>query len=136
MIESHIWSTWVRPELRSHLLHELTPLAVFLVAALAAKLPGNKVYSAEIPPRPNIIIILADDQGCGDFGATGNPVIRTPNIDTMAARSASMSTFYISPVFSPTRANLMTGRYNFRTRVIDTWLGRSARVEGPGRRQA
>lgn len=75
--------------------------------------------------RPNVILIMSDDQGYGDFGATGNDVIKTPNIDKMAANSASMNTFYVSPVCSPTRANLMTGRYNFRTRCIDTWLGRS-----------
>jgi arylsulfatase/arylsulfatase A len=71
------------------------------------------------------VLIMTDDQGIGDFGATGNPVIETPSIDAMARRSASMSTFYVSPVCSPTRACLMTGRYNHRTRVIDTWLGRS-----------
>ena len=75
--------------------------------------------------RPNVVLIMTDDQGIGDFGTTGNPVIETPNIDAMAARSASMSTFYVSPVCSPTRACLMTGRYNYRTRCIDTWLGRS-----------
>ena len=75
--------------------------------------------------RPNVILIMSDDQGYGDFGATGNTAIKTPNIDAMASRSASMKTFYVSPVCSPTRANLMTGRYNFRTRCIDTWLGRS-----------
>ncbi len=75
--------------------------------------------------RPNVILIITDDQGYGDFGATGNPVIATPNIDAMAARSTSMRTFYVSPVCSPTRASLLTGRYNYRTRVIDTFVGRS-----------
>jgi arylsulfatase/arylsulfatase A len=68
---------------------------------------------------------MTDDQGYGDFGATGNRVFQTPNIDLLASRSASMSTFYVSPVCSPTRACLMTGRYNYRTRCIDTWVGRS-----------
>jgi arylsulfatase/arylsulfatase A len=75
--------------------------------------------------RPNVVLIMTDDQGIGDFGCLGNPVMETPNIDAMATRSASMSTFYVSPVCSPTRACLMTGRYNYRTRCIDTWLGRS-----------
>lgn len=75
--------------------------------------------------RPNVVLIMTDDQGIGDFGATGNKIIETPNIDAMAKRSASMTTFYVSPVCSPTRACLMTGRYNYRTRCIDTWLGRS-----------
>ncbi len=76
-------------------------------------------------PPPNVILIMTDDQGIGDFGATGNKVIETPNLDRMANNSAAMTTFYVSPVCSPTRACLMTGRYNYRTRCIDTWLGRS-----------
>ncbi len=81
--------------------------------------------AATTPSRPNVVLIMTDDQGSGDFGAAGNRVIETPNIDAMAGRSATMSTFYVSPVCSPTRACLMTGRYNYRTRCIDTWLGRS-----------
>jgi arylsulfatase A-like enzyme len=80
---------------------------------------------ASVQERPNVILIMTDDQGYGDLGATGNPVIRTPNIDAMAKRSGSMANFYVSPVCSPTRACLMTGRYNYRTRVVDTWVGRS-----------
>lgn len=75
--------------------------------------------------RPNVILMMTDDQGIGDFGVMGNRLIETPNIDALAARSGSLSTFYVSPVCSPTRASLMTGRYNQRTRCIDTWLGRS-----------
>ena len=75
--------------------------------------------------RPNVILIMTDDQGYGDFGFMGNPVLRTPNLDAMAGRSARMTQFYVSPVCSPTRASLMTGRYNYRTRVVDTWIGRS-----------
>jgi arylsulfatase/arylsulfatase A len=68
---------------------------------------------------------MTDDQGYGDLGATGNNLIRTPNIDAMAGRSGSMENFYVCPVCAPTRACLMTGRYNYRTRVVDTWVGRA-----------
>ena len=81
--------------------------------------------SSEVQSRSNLIIVMTDDQGYGDYGFTGNPVIQTPNLDSMASRSARMTQFYVSPVCSPTRASLMTGRYNYRTRVVDTWLGRS-----------
>ncbi len=91
------------------------------IVSLACLLPLLAVAG----DRPNIILIMTDDQGYGDLGATGNPVIRTPHIDAMAKESASMTTFYVSPVCSPTRASLMTGRYNHRTRVIDTFKGRS-----------
>jgi arylsulfatase/arylsulfatase A len=75
--------------------------------------------------RPNVILIMTDDQGFGDLGVSGNPVIKTPNIDAMARRSGSMQNFYVHPVCAPTRACLMTGRYNYRTRVVDTWVGRA-----------
>lgn len=75
--------------------------------------------------RPNIIMIMPDDMGYGDLGATGNSVIRTPNLDRLASESAELTHFYVSPVCSPTRACLMTGRYNYRTRVVDTFKGRS-----------
>ena len=85
---------------------------------------SRSVEAADIP-RPNIVVIMPDDQGYGDHGVTGNTVIRTPNIDALAQESASMSDFYVCPVCSPTRASLMTGRYHYRTRVVDTFKGRS-----------
>jgi arylsulfatase/arylsulfatase A len=75
--------------------------------------------------RPNIIIILTDDQGYGDYGVMGNPVLKTPHIDRLCREGAQMSNFYVSPVCAPTRACLLTGRYNYRTRVVDTWVGRA-----------
>ncbi|HEY3897830.1 MAG TPA: arylsulfatase [Chthoniobacter sp.] len=75
--------------------------------------------------KPNVVIILTDDQGFGELGVTGNPVIRTPHIDRFAAQSASLTNYHVMPVCSPTRACLMTGRYNYRTGVVDTFLGRS-----------
>jgi arylsulfatase A-like enzyme len=76
-------------------------------------------------PKPNIVIILTDDQGFGELGVTGNPIVRTPNIDRFAAQSVSLTNYHVMPVCSPTRACLMTGRYNYRTGVTDTYLGRS-----------
>lgn len=75
--------------------------------------------------RPNIVLIMTDDQGYGDLSSMGNPVLDTPHIDSLAREGASMDTFYVSPVCSPTRASLMTGRYNYRTRLVDTFKGRS-----------
>ena len=75
--------------------------------------------------RPNVIVIMSDDQGGGDYGFMGNNVIRTPELDAMTKRSGLLSKFYVSPVCAPTRASLMTGRYNYRTRCIDTYVGRA-----------
>ncbi|MDF1824967.1 MAG: arylsulfatase [Verrucomicrobiales bacterium] len=88
-------------------------------------LAGVFVCIASAQAQPNIIVVMPDDMGYGDLGATGNAVIRTPNLDRFATESAELTDFYVSPVCSPTRACLMTGRYNYRTRCIDTFKGRS-----------
>ena len=80
---------------------------------------------ADSGDRPNVIVIMSDDQGGGDYGFMGNEVIRTPELDDMAARGGVLTRFYVSPVCAPTRACLMTGRYNYRTRCIDTYVGRA-----------
>lgn len=85
----------------------------------------SAVNGLETARRPNIVLILTDDQGYGDLGFHGNPRIRTPNLDRLAGESVRLKTFCVSPVCSPTRASLMTGRYNYRTGVVDTYAGRS-----------
>lgn len=73
--------------------------------------------------RPNIVLIVTDDQGWGDLSAHGNENIRTPNIDSLAYEGASFTNFYVSPVCSPTRAELLTGRYHPRSGVYGTSAG-------------
>jgi arylsulfatase A-like enzyme len=95
-----------------------------VVAALIAF--GNHAPAgAAAPRRPNVLIIMSDDQGFGDLGAHGNTKIKTPNLDRFTRESVWLKNFYVSPVCSPTRASLLTGRYNFRTGVVDTYLGRA-----------
>lgn len=66
--------------------------------------------------KPNIVLILADDLGYGDLGVFGNGMIRTPNIDRMAAEGARLTNFYAAAnVCTPSRAGLLTGRYPIRT---------------------
>jgi arylsulfatase len=74
-------------------------------------------------PRPNVIIIMTDDQGYGDLGITGNPHVKTPVIDKFASENIRFNNFFVSPVCAPTRASLMTGRYSLRTGVRDTYNG-------------
>jgi arylsulfatase/arylsulfatase A len=83
------------------------------------------VLGAAAATQPNVILVLTDDQGYGDMGFAGNPIVRTPHLDSMASRSVRLQNFYVSPACTPTRASLMTGRYNFRTRAIDTFMGRA-----------
>ena len=93
--------------------------------AAVSSLPLSFLSCSKLKNKPNVILIITDDQGYGDFGINGNPIIKTPNLDDMAKRSAQMTNYYVCPVCAPTRACLMTGRYNYRTRVIDTWVGRA-----------
>ena len=65
-------------------------------------------------PRPNIVVILSDDQGWGDLSASGNVNLSTPNIDSLATAGVSFDRFYVCPVCSPTRAEFLTGRYHPR----------------------
>jgi len=78
--------------------------------------------------KPNIILVMADDQGYGDMGFTGHPVIQTPNFDKMAAEGIRFDRFYAAaPVCSPTRASVMTGRHPNRMGCF-TW-GRTLRPQ-------
>jgi arylsulfatase A-like enzyme len=74
---------------------------------------------------PNVLLIITDDQGWGDLGFHGNDKIKTPHLDALARQSVVLKNFYVSPVCTPTRASLMTGRYNYRTGAIDTYRGRA-----------
>ena len=67
--------------------------------------------------NPNILIILTDDQGWGDLSINGNTNLKTPNIDNIALNGASFERFYVSPVCSPTRAELLSGKFFVRSGV-------------------
>ena len=72
------------------------------------------------PPRPNIVLVMTDDQGYGDLGCTGNPIIKTPHIGGFAKQSVRFTDFHVSPTCAPTRCSLMTGRQEFRSGVTHT----------------
>ena len=75
--------------------------------------------------KPNIILVMTDDQGYGDSSMTGSPILKTPHIDSLAKDGAWLTRFYVNPVCTPTRSALMTGRYPQRTRAYDTYVGRA-----------
>ena len=79
--------------------------------------------------RPNVVLILTDDQGWGDLGAHGNEQLSTPAIDQMASTGAHFERFYVSPLCAPTRASLLTGRYNLRTGT--SWVSKGLENMNP-----
>ncbi len=93
-------------------------LATLLLVALL-----SGVAVAQSPP--NILLVITDDQGFGDLGANGNPIVQTPRTDAFAKEAVRLKNFYVSPVCSPTRSSLLSGQYNYRTGVVDTFIGRS-----------
>ena len=72
----------------------------YLIASIAL-FAGITLFAQD---RPNIVLIMTDDQGYADLSAMGNPVLETPHIDSLARDGASMDNFYVSPVCSPTRS--------------------------------
>jgi arylsulfatase A-like enzyme len=95
------------------------------IATLAGLLLAGIWPMAAAAERPNVILIITDDQGYGDLGVHGNPKILTPTLDAFAKQAFQLRHFYVSPVCAPTRSSLLTGRYTYRTGVTDTYLGRA-----------
>jgi len=82
--------------------------------------------------RPNIVFILTDDQGCWAMGCAGNPEIRTPNLDRLAATGIRFENFFCaSPVCSAARASILTGRMPSRHGVLD-WIARGSMADANG----
>jgi len=75
--------------------------------------------------KPNVILVMTDDQGYGDVGAHGSPYVKTPALDDLYNKSLRLTNFHVDPCCSPTRASLLTGLYSIRTGVWHTTGGRS-----------
>ncbi|WP_373521087.1 arylsulfatase [Aquiflexum sp.] len=95
-------------KMKSTLIHFLS---VFLLIGCNQK---------EVLIKPNILLILTDDQGWGDLSFHGNKLVETPHIDALAKESIVFDRFYVSPVCAPTRASMLTGRYHIATGT--TWV--------------
>lgn len=108
---------------------------LFLTTFTCAALHAQDASSDSEPPAenigdltqqsPNVILVVTDDMGYGDFSFHGNQWIQTPSLDQLASNSARWKNFYVNPVCSPTRSSVFTGRYYIRTKCMDTYLGRS-----------
>ena len=99
---------------------------ILVTLLLLLLVPVTRLQTAEkeASQKPNVIVILTDDQGYGDLGCHGNSILKTPHLDRLYEESVRLTNFHVDPTCSPTRAALMTGRYSTRTGVWHTVMGR------------
>jgi len=97
--------------------------ALLTATGLASVICCNAGAGMSVSEHPNVIVILADDQGWGDLSINGNRDISTPNIDKMTRDGARFDRFFVCPVCSPTRAEFLTGRSHVRGGVYSTSAG-------------
>jgi arylsulfatase A-like enzyme len=86
---------------------------------------ASVAVAADPAKRPNVLIVMTDDQGLGDFSFTGNPVLKTPNFDAFARSAVRLTDFHCSPMCSPTRGQLMTGLSALRNGATSVTAGRT-----------
>ncbi len=98
-------------------------LSFFASSTVALTFLFSLQNTAVADKRPNVIVILTDDQGWGDLSLHGNTNLSTPNIDRLATEGAQFDRFFVCPVCSPTRAEFLTGRYHVRGGVYSTSAG-------------
>ncbi len=94
-----------------------TPRSFWFVAALLWRMAFESVRGAEVPSRPNVLLILADDLGYDGLGCYGNTHFKTPTLDRLAAEGMRFNHCYSAPLCKPSRTQLLTGRYNHRNFV-------------------
>ena len=97
---------------------------LFFIVLLVSEIHIVKAQE-NLEKRPNVILIMTDDQGYGDLACHGNTILDTPNMDRLHSQSVRFTNFHVSPTCAPTRAALMTGLYTNRTGVWHTIGGRS-----------
>jgi arylsulfatase len=102
----------------------LTTLAATLFTPNLTAIGQNQHKLPLAGSRPNIVLIITDDQGYGELACHGNPIIKTPNLDRLHAESTRFVAFHASPTCAPTRASLMTGMHEFRNGVTHTIMQR------------
>ena len=104
------------------------PRRRFLISAFLlcfCVLIGARCSVANAETKPNIVIVITDDQGYGDLSCHGNPVLKTPNLDALHADAVRLVDYHVAPTCSPTRAAFLTGHWTNRTGVWHTIMGRS-----------
>ncbi|MCM8532730.1 MAG: arylsulfatase [Lentisphaeraceae bacterium] len=88
------------------------------------------VVSLGAANKPNVVLVISDDQGYGDLSCHGNPILKTPHIDKLHGESIRLTDYHVSPTCAPTRGALMSGHYTNRCGPWHTIMGRSMLFEG------
>ena len=101
-----------RPTFPRHFSHKLTTLLIFACTVVIAQIIYTPALTAQSSDKPNIVLILTDDQGYGDLSCFGSKDVQTPRIDQMAAEGTKLTSFYMAaPYCTSSRAALLTGCY-------------------------
>jgi arylsulfatase A-like enzyme len=95
------------------------------LAALASVVPAAAAAEPPLDRRPNVLIVLLDDAGYGDFSCHGNPVSKTPEIDKLQRGSIRFTDFHVCPMCTPTRSQILTGRDALANGAMNVCNGRS-----------
>ena len=110
-------------------------IAALTITCSLAFAPGIHAAERSQPlkgSRPNIILIMTDDQGLGDMSLSGNTLVKTPHMDAFYAKSTRLTDFHVSPSCAPTRSVIMTGKHEFMHGVTHTKYDRNRLPEGLG----
>ncbi|QGJ70260.1 N-acetylgalactosamine 6-sulfate sulfatase [Planctomycetales bacterium 10988] len=101
------------------------PLAGFFLIFLGFVPSIPSICLAETSEQPNVIVIMSDDQGYGELSCHGNPILKTPALDTLQKESISLTDFHVAPMCTPTRGQLLTGLDAFRNKAMNVSSGRT-----------
>jgi len=94
--------------------------ALLLAVVVVQQAVANDKRPSLAGKRPNIVLVMTDDQGKGDLSCLGNKVLKTPNLDQLYRLSTRFTDFHVSPTCAPTRSAIMSGRHEFRNGVTHT----------------
>jgi arylsulfatase A-like enzyme len=111
-------------------LHKVYLLALITATAFLPAARGDEGKADLAGRRPNIILVMTDDQGKGDLSCLGNPDLKTPNLDRLYGLSTRFTDFHVSPTCAPTRSSIMSGRHEFKNGVTHTILERERMALG------
>ena len=100
----------------------ITLLTLLLTASVVKAADHSQTLKGS---RPNIILIMSDDQGLGDMSLSGNTLVKTPHMDAFYAKSTRLTDFHVSPSCAPTRSVIMTGKHEFMHGVTHTKYARN-----------